>query len=346
MSLYYSAGFRHKTFQTSGELTMSHVKSTTILALALVAFITGAVKSSLAQQHRQTTFSSAEAATRALFLAAQSDDETALADILGAGSELVTTGDDVQDKVEHQQFVKKYQEMHRLVREPDKTMVLYVGVENWPFPVPLVSRNGVWRFDAEAGSNEVLCRRIGENEEMVIGAFRLLVLAERQYQLRGETSVPEYTARFVSTNGAHNGLDEQGDSAVPAGLATAGIDDQLADGKPTVPFYGYYFRILTAQGKHAPGGAKNYISNGKMTGGFAFVAYPAEYRSSGLKTFIAGSDGTVYEKDLGPDTAKIASSMTAYDPDSSWKMADQYPGDRAPTVAWYRRPSRPLAMTL
>ena len=306
---------------------MNHVKSITILALALVAFITGAVHLSFAQQHQQTTFSSAEAATTALLLAVQSHDEDALLNILGAGSELVSTGDDVRDKLEHERFAQKYQEMHRVVREPDKTMVLYVGVENWPFPVPLGSRNGVWRFDAETGSNEVLCRRIGENEEMVIGAFRLLVLAEQQYQLRGETSVPEYTARFVSTNGVHNGLDQQGESAVPDGLATAGIDDQLAAGKPTVPFYGYYFRILTAQGKHAPGGAMSYISNGKMTGGFAFIAYPAEYRRSGVKTFIAGSDGTVHEKDLGPDTAKIASSMTAYDPDSSWKMADQYPGD-------------------
>ncbi len=304
----------------------SNARMAALLVLALVVFVISNTQSSFAQQPQQRAFSSPEAATSALFLAVQSHDEGRLKDILGAGSELVSTGDDVQDKLEHERFVDKYQEMHRVVREPGNTMVLYIGAENWPFPVPLVSKNGVWRFDAETGRNEVLCRRIGENEDMVIGAFPLLVLAEQQHQRLSAGSVPEFTPRFVDASGTQNGLDIKGDGAVPESLATAGIDDQLAAGKPAVPFYGYYFRILTAQGKHAPGGAKSYVSNGKMTGGFAFIAYPADYRRSGVKTFIGGSDGNVYEKDLGPETEKSARSMTEYDPGPGWQPAEQYAG--------------------
>ena len=300
-----------------------------VLVLAVLVIAASSVSSGFAQQ-RQQTFSSAEAATRALFQAVQNHDDSAVMDILGAGNELASTGDDVQDKLEHEQFVQKYKEMHRLVREPDKTVVLYLGSENWPFPIPLVSNHGVWRFDSQAGLNEVLFRRIGDNEASAVGAFQLLVLAQHEYQRRNEDerSDFEYTTRFVVANGAQDGLDIKGDSAIPEELAKAGLDDQVTGGNSAVPYHGYYFRVLTSQGKHAPGGAKSYISNGKMTGGFAFLAYPAEYRSSGVKTFIAGSNGDVYEKDLGPDTAKIASAMTKYDPDSSWHVAEQYPGER------------------
>jgi hypothetical protein len=309
-----------------GARTHSGFRKIAILVLVLTVFVISNAVHGFAQQQPQRTFSSAEEATRALFLAVQSQDEAALSDVLGAKSELVSTGDDLQDKLEREQFVQKYQEMHRLVREPDKTTVLYVGAENRPFPIPLVSTNGVWRFDSEAGSNEVLCRRIGENESMVIGDFRLLILAQQEYERRSQSSVPEYTTRFVDPNGTHKALHWQGDNAIPVELARAGIDDHVPTDS-AVPFHGYYFRILTAQGKHAPGGAKSYISDGKMTSGFAFVAYPAQYRSSGVKTFIAGSDGNVYEKDLGPETATIASSMTEYEADSSWRPAEQYQGE-------------------
>ena len=302
----------------------SGTRMTAVLVLAVVVLVTAGAQSCFAQQQQQRTFSSAEEATHALVVAAQSHDEAALMNILGAGSEVVSTGDNVQDKLEHEQFVQKYQEMHRLVREPDNTTILYIGAENWPFPIPLVSKNGVWQFDSQTGTNEVLCRRIGENEAMVIGAFRLLVLAEQQYQWRSEDSMPEYTTRFIATTDRQNGLHWKGDSPIPVELAKAGINDPAAVGNSVVPFYGYYFRVLTAQGKHAPRGIKSYIVDGKMTGGFAFIAYPAAYRSSGVKTFIAGSDGSVYEKDLGPETAKIASSMTEYDPGPSWHVAEQY----------------------
>jgi hypothetical protein len=302
--------------------THSEARTAAATALAVAVLLAGYAQSCLAQQQPRT-FSSAEEASLALFLAVQSRDEDAVMDILGAGRELVSTGDDVQDGLEHEKFAQKYKEMHRLVREPDKTTVLYVGAENWPFPVPLVARHGRWCFDSQSGANEVLFRRIGENESTTIGMFRLLVLAQEEYQRRSD----EYTMHFVGGKGTHNGLNWMGDSAIPEPLVRAAVDDQAARDHSAVPFHGYYFRILSAQGKHAPGGAKSYISNGKMISGFAFVAYPAEYRSSGVKTFIAGSDGTVYEKDLGPQTAKIAGSMTTYDPGPGWHAAEQYPGE-------------------
>ncbi len=294
------------------------------MAVAFWLVILGFAELGFAQQAAPKTFASAGEASNALFQAVQNDDDQALQAILGAGKNVTSSSDEIEDKLERDGFVKKYQEMHRLVLEPNKTAVLYVGAENWPFPIPLVSENGRWHFDSEAGSNEILCRRIGDNETMTIGAFRLLVLAQQEHlsRSRDADAAPTYATRFIGVKGAYNGLDWKTDGALPEALVNAGLSDE-ASASSAVPYYGYYFRILTSQGKHASGGAKSYLSNGKMTGGFAFVAYPAEYRSSGVKTFIAGPNGVVYEKDLGPDTAKIASAMTQYNPDSSWRAAEQ-----------------------
>jgi hypothetical protein len=283
----------------------------------------GYARLSFAQQATPKTFASAAEASNALFQAVQSNNEQELQAILGAGKEVTSSTDDFEDKLERDGFVQKYQEMHRLIREPDKALVLYVGAENWPFPIPLVAENGKWHFDSGNGLNEIMFRRIGQNEAMTIGAFRLLVLAQQEHLARSHDadSAPTYATRFVGVKGDYNGLDWKPDGALPEALVNAGISDQAA--APAVPYYGYYFRILTAQGKNAPGGAKNYLSEDKMTGGFAFIAYPAEYRSSGVQTFIAGPNGVVYEKNLGPETAKIASSMTQYDPDKSWRVAEQ-----------------------
>ena len=304
--------------------TRFRIPMVVVVTLAAATFVTGSVQSCFAQQRQQQkTFSSAEAATGALFLAAQTHNERALMEILGLAKEGVSSGDEIQDKLEHERFIQKYQEMHRLVLEPDKTTVLYIGAENWPFPIPLVSSHGVWRFDSQAGMNEVLYRRIGENEAMAIGAFRLLILAEQEYTRRSSGTGPEYTTHFIVAAGTTDGLHLKGNSPIPVELARAGINGPAASDNSAVPFYGYYFRVLTAQGKHAPGGAKSYISDGKLTNGFAFIAFPASYRSSGVKTFIADSEGNVYEKDFGPDTAKIVKSITEYDPDPSWQIADQ-----------------------
>jgi hypothetical protein len=294
-------------------------------SVILVLLLLGYSQSSAAQQPTAETFASPADACVALYRAAQNGDDQSLQAILGAGQELTSSSDDIENKLEHDGFVQKYQQMHRLVREPDNTTVLYVGAENWPFPIPLVAKNGRWHFDSDAGSNEVLFRRIGQNEAMTIGSFRLLVLAQREHLARSRDfgSVPEYATRFEGVKGAHNGLDWKAAAAIPPALVNAGISDQPSAASSAVPYYGYYFRILNAQGKYAPGGAKNYFSNGKMTSGFAFVAYPAEYRSSGVKTFIAGPDGVVHEKDLGADTSRIATSMTLYDPDPSWHLAEQ-----------------------
>lgn len=173
--------------------------------------------------------------------------------------------------------------------------------------------------------DEAATQRIIDNEQMTVGAFRLLVLAQQEHLARSRRSsaVPEYATRFAGVKGAYNGLDWETDGALPQALVKAGISDEKNAPGSAAPYYGYYFRILTAQGKYAPGGLKSYLSNGKLTGGFAFVAYPAEYGSSGVKTFIAGPDGVVYEKDLGRETAKVAASMTQYDPDPGWHIAGQ-----------------------
>jgi hypothetical protein len=282
-------------------------------------------RSSFAQQSEPKMFASPGEASNALFQAVQNDDERALQAILGAGKEVTSSSDEIEDKLERDGFVQKYQEMHRLVREPDKTTVLYVGAENWPFPIPLMAENGKWHFNSGNGRNEIMFRRIGQNEAMTIGAFRLLVLAQQEHLARSRDAgaVPEYATRLIGVKGAYDGLDWKTDGALPEALVNAGIADKADEANSAVPYYGYYFRILKAQGKHAPGGAESYLSNGQMTGGFAFVAYPAEYRSSGVKTFIAGPDGIVYEKDLGPETTKNANSMTQYAPDPSWHVAEQ-----------------------
>jgi hypothetical protein len=202
-----------------------------------------------------------------------------------------------------------------------------VGAENWPFPIPLVNNRGSWYFDTDAGKDEILFRRIGENELAAMDACSALVNAQKQYFARPSGALSrQFAQKLVSDEGRHDGLYWHGaydefDSPISPLIASAQAKASI-DGFDPVPFRGYFFRILTSQGPHAPGGAKNYVVDGKMTGGFAFVAYPAEYRSSGVMTFIVDESGTIYEKDLGPDTTKVAQAMTAYDPDSTWHQAE------------------------
>lgn len=251
---------------------------------------------SRAQQRGQRTFSSAEEASR-LFMAAQQDDERELLDILGPeGKEVVYSGDPVEDIDERVSFVVKYEQMHRLAREADGTTTLYVGAENWPFPIPLVNKNNVWFFDTDAGKEEILLLRIGQNELAAMDACHELVEAEQEYYKRPVHGESHYTARFVSDKGKHNGLcwseaDDEFDSTVNPLIAYVGLDTgDSVTGSPAddpIPCNGYYFRILTGAGNNLPEGARSYFVDGKMIGGFAFVAYPAEYRSSGVMTFIS-----------------------------------------------------------
>jgi hypothetical protein len=271
------------------------------------------------------------AASQALVAALQNDDQQALLKVLGPDAkDVISSGDETQDKNERSDFVMKYQEMHRLVTEPDGTTTLYIGAENWPSPIPLMHTAGGWYFDTAAGKKEILFRRIGKNELNAIQVCRELVDAEKEYNAKAHDgdSTNQYAQKFFSDPDKHNGLywtAASGDEQSPIGplVASAEAEGYARDAnRETQPFMGYYFRVLKAQGANAPGGARSYLVDGKMTRGFAFVVYPAEYRSSGVMTFIVSQDGIVYEKDLGVKTAELAKAMTVYNRDATWRKAD------------------------
>lgn len=277
----------------------------------------------------QKSFPTAEDACQSFAAAAESGDTAKMAEILGPeAAEVMSSGDPIEDGRDRIRFVAKYREMHRLAKEPDGSMLLYVGAENWPLPIPLVNRGSGWYFDTAAGKQEILYRRIGENEFAAMQACHALADAETLYLMRAHhvDGAKRYAQRFLSSqeDGGHDGLywlgaPDESESPLDAALAAAGSDPAAAGGtRAPVPYHGYYFRILTKQGKNAHGGAKSYVADGKMTRGFAFIAYPAEYSSSGIMTFMFGPDGVVYEKDLGPETPKLAPAITEYDPDPSW----------------------------
>lgn len=283
---------------------------------------------SRAQQQGEKTFASAEEASQALFTAAQANDDKAVLEVLGPeGRKIISSGDIAEDEESRSNFVQKFQVMHRLVQEPDGTTTLYIGAENWPSPIPLVNKGDAWYFDTEAGKHEILFRRIGKNELSAIQVCEELVAAEKDYFTK-ENNV--YAAKFVSDEGKHNGLywlgtDNQFESPIGPLVANAGSEGGVAPGLQSgpVPFRGYYFRILESQGKHAPGGPLDYVSDGKMIKRFGFVAYPAAYRDSGVMTFMVAQDGVVYEKDLGKQTEGRAKAIKAYDPDPSWTRSEK-----------------------
>jgi hypothetical protein len=295
----------------------------------LLLFLACSYVPMFAQEPGQRTFASAEDASRAFFAAMEAQDEQAQLSILGsARKDVLSSGDPEEDLDARTSFVVKYQEMHRFVTETNGTVTLVVGAENWPFPIPLVKNHGSWFFDTAAGKDEIVFRRIGRNELAAMDACRELVEAQKQYFARPPANLPsQFAHKLVSDEGGHNGLywhgaSDEFDSPINPLIAYARQNlptDQVGE---HVPFNGYMFRILTSQGRHAPGGAKNYIVDGKMSAGFAFVAYPVEYRSSGVMTFIVDESGTIYEKDLGPNTTKLAQAMTVYDPDSTWHKAE------------------------
>jgi len=293
------------------------------VAFLTLGFVIAAFPPASFGQPREA-FSTPEEAASTLFTAAKNGDDQALMRILRGGKELVSLEDKGADNLERERFVIKYQEMHRFVQEDSRTTVLYIGAENWPFPVPLRSSNGGWYFDSDAGAKEVLFRRVGENEQDAIDACHFLVVAEDKYQetLHSDETNSHYAARFVSTQGKQDGLYYGPDSPIPVFLANAGITDFGAQGNTASPYSGYYFRVLTQQGKQADGGVRSYLSNGELIGGFAFVAYPATYGKTGVMTFIVNQDDVVYQRDLGPETGKIAQAMTSFNPGPKWQPAD------------------------
>lgn len=279
-------------------------------------------------QEGQQTFASAGEASRALVTALRNNDLPSLLRVLGPDAkDIVSSGDANEDRNRREQFVQKYQQMHRLVMEPDGATTLYIGAENWPTPIPLVHSGRSWYFDTAAGKQEILYRRVGENEMTVIHVCHELVDAQKEYyaQPRDGDSQKQYAQKILSDPGRHNGLywktdSGEADSPLVAAAEQGGYTPH-ADSKPH-PFHGYYFLILKGQGPHVSGGARSYSVDGRMTRGFAFLAYPAEYRSSGVMTFLVNQDGIVYQKDLGSKTAEIANAITRYDRDSSWHKAD------------------------
>jgi Protein of unknown function (DUF2950) len=306
-------------FRVSGvRLAAASILSTLILSSQLT----------LAQQPNQQIFHSAEDASAALFAAAQQTDNRALLEVLGpAGKDLVSSGDPAEDRKNRDHFVAKYNQMHRVAKERDGVMILYIGAENWPDPIPIVEKNSRWYFDTDAGKEEVLARRVGRNELATIDVCYQLVDAEQQHYARTNNGEHLYAVKFIGDNNGHDGLfsSENGEQPVSprdALIASAGVENGTATSHDSVPFNGYYFRILTSQGKNAEGGTKSYLVNGKMVSGFGFVAYPAIYRSTGVTTFIVNQNGIVYQKDLGSGTEKIANAMTEYDPDSTWDRVD------------------------
>ncbi len=250
---------------------------------------------SLAQKSGPKTFSSPGEASSALFQAVQNGDEEAVETILGAGKEVTSSSDEIEDKLERERFSEKYQEMHRLVREPDGSTVLYIGAENWPFPIPLVSKNGAWYFDSDTGTQEILFRTVGENETTAIQVCHALAKAKDRSdtETTGDDSIRKYVQRLVS-----------------GGTASA-VSTARDIEKESSPFHGYYFRV----GTNSAAGAD------KKTSVVVLVAYPAEYRSSGVMTFIVTKNGTVYEKDLGSKTTTVARKLKR-GPDSSWHTAE------------------------
>jgi Protein of unknown function (DUF2950) len=275
---------------------------------------------------KQTTFASPEEGVRALVDAAKSNDTKKLLNIFGPEAKsLIESGDPVSDRETREHFVKSYEESNKLVKSGETKVVLETGKDDWPFPIPLVKQGDAWRFDTNAGKEELINRRIGRNELDVIQVCLAIVDAEHEYYRRDPDgdSLLQYAQKFISTKGKRDGLyweTKPGEQPSPLGPLVAqarGQGYKGAGGKP-VPYYGYYYKLLTGQGKDALGGAYDYLVRGKMMGGFGMVAYPAQHGSSGVMTFIVNHDGVVYQKDLGTKTASVAQSMTKFNPDKTW----------------------------
>jgi hypothetical protein len=297
--------------------------------LAVLIVITGYEAMALAAKVQQKTFKSPDAAVKALVDATRANDVKALEALFGPGSiDLISSGDDVDDTRGREMFVKAYNDAHRLEKAGDNKRILYCGKDDWPMPVPIVKTGKLWHFQTEEGRQEILNRRIGKNELGAIQSCLAVVDAEKEYATldRDNNQLLEYTQKLESEKGKKDGLyweANPGEPLSPLGpLVARATAEGYKNAEQMSPYHGYFFRIITAQGENANGGTYSYIVNGNMIGGFAIVAYPALYRASGVKTFIVNHDGVVYEKDLGPETAKSAVAITVFDPDKSWKKVE------------------------
>ena len=306
---------------------------TAVKALSLMLVLAMGTSATIQAADTGQTFPTPEAAVAALTAAASAKDKDALRGIFGPAAADIENPDQAQSAAELEHFAAALNATNQLVHESDTRCVLEVGVKSWPFPIPLVkAQDGGWYFDTAAGKEEILDRRIGRNELATLPSVRAYVAAQREYASRDHTGneVLQYAQKIISSPGLKDGLywpadldgelSPLGPQAADAAEADFGKTRQDAGGAP-VPFHGYYFKILTRQGKHAPGGKYNYVINGNMIGGFALVAWPAEYGNTGIMTFIVNQQGRVRQKDLGIKTGKLAPAMNQYDPDSTWQLS-------------------------
>ncbi len=278
----------------------------------------------------QRTFSSPEQAAEALAAAWRSGDKSELLAIFGpAANKLVSSGDPVAEKEARERLASSYDEAHRLEAEGAERTIIVLGKDAWPYPIPLVKQGASWRFDVKAGAEQIIDRRIGRNELNAIEVCRTYVEAQREYAGKDRLGdgLYEYAQRIASSEGKHDGLywqTSEGGEESPLGPLVVAAEVQgyrAASAEGRAPFHGYFYRILTRQGQNAPGGARDYLVNGHLTGGFALVAFPATYGDSGVMTFIVNQDGVVFEKNLGPDTVDVAGHITEYNPDITWNIA-------------------------
>ncbi len=302
-------------------------------ALGLMLALAFSVSTTVLAADTGKTFPTPEEAVAALTAAVNAKDKDALHNIFGPAAADIENPDQAQAAGELEHFAAALNATNQVVHESDTRCVLEVGAQSWPFPIPLVkTQEGGWFFDTEAGKEEILNRRIGRNELATLQSVRAYVAAQREYASRDRigNEVLQYAQKIISSPGLKDGLywpaNLDGETS-PLGPMAAQAEDvgygktsPGADGAPE-PFHGYYFKILTRQGKHAPGGKYNYVINGNMIGGFALVAWPAEYGNTGIMTFIVNQQGRVYQKDLGAKTGKLAPAMDVYDPDSTWQWS-------------------------
>jgi len=277
----------------------------------------------------QGRYRSPDEAVAALADAVQADAPQQMMRVLGPGSdEIVLSGDPVDDAAMRRRFLAAFRVKHQIVPDGEDQAALIVGEERWPFPIRLVRANNTWRFDAQLASTEFVYRRIGRNEMSAIDACGAYVAAQKEYAEKGFAGKGVYARRFISRPGERDGLywpAPSGEDGSPLGeFATSAAEQGYSvEGKRWAPYQGYYYKILTRQGPNAPGGEVDYMASGDMVGGFALVAFPARYRSSGLMTFLVNHQGTIYEKDLGWRTPDIALEMTSFDPDDTWRRVKQ-----------------------
>jgi hypothetical protein len=291
--------------------------------------------SALGATMKQKGYASAEEAVNAFAAAIKANNDKELLSIFGTeAKDVISSGDPVSDRQRREKFISEFDTKSSLAPEGEK-MVLLIGEKDWPFPIPLVRKGERWFFDTKAGKEEILNRRIGENELSTIQTMLAIVDAEREYAMKDRNSdgVLEYAEKFMSDPGKQNGLyweAKEGEDESPLGELVAGARTRgyakAGVNKGPMPFQGYYFRMLKKQGQHAPGGAFDYVVRGQQIGGFAVVAYPATYGNSGVMTFIVNHDGVVYQKDLGRNTVKAVKAMKAFDPDETWKKVEETSG--------------------